>query len=217
MPRWPNQKVKDPLDLAIPSPVTVSEVIKLDPGVKRSKLRGHVLIDVATKYMPAEKWPNGSNMVSIAIPDILWKRDRVIPGLSRGWRACVPKHLKPGTGRPAKIPKPGKVICREVTSNGDPCRQYAVRGGNLCPKHGGALPNYRAMAMERLERNAPKAVKTVIEIMNEGEDGRTRLAAARDVLDRTGVNSPKEMKLEISKFEEIVSAGGVLIDLAEGE
>lgn len=194
-------------------PVTVSEVLKWDSGVKRSKRKGLVTIDISTKYMPPEKWPGTTYLHDIAPEDILWKQDR--PG--GGWRACVPKALKPGTGRPPRIPKAGKIVCNDVTSNGDPCRQYVVPGTVKCTKHGGGLPNYRKFAMERLERNAPRAVKTIVEIMNEGEDDKVRLAASKDILDRTGVNAPKEVRIEMSAFEKVVEAGGVLVDLAGDE
>jgi len=42
------------------------------------------------------------------------------------------------------------VRCRARRSNGTPCSAWAIRGGRVCHTHGGASPNARATAQERL-------------------------------------------------------------------
>lgn len=40
--------------------------------------------------------------------------------------------------------------CRARRSNGQPCRAWAIRGGFVCRKHGGAAPQVRAKAEARV-------------------------------------------------------------------
>lgn len=42
------------------------------------------------------------------------------------------------------------VKCRARRSDGWPCRRWAIRGGYVCPKHGGASPQAKRKARERL-------------------------------------------------------------------
>ncbi|MCM3886650.1 hypothetical protein [Frankia sp. R82] len=42
------------------------------------------------------------------------------------------------------------VHCRARRSDGRPCGAWAIRGGRVCRTHGGASPNARATARERL-------------------------------------------------------------------
>lgn len=40
--------------------------------------------------------------------------------------------------------------CRAHRKDGQPCRAWAIRGGYVCRKHGGAAPQVRAKAEQRL-------------------------------------------------------------------
>lgn len=42
------------------------------------------------------------------------------------------------------------VRCRAHRRDGAPCKRWAIRGGYVCPKHGGASPQARRKARERL-------------------------------------------------------------------
>jgi hypothetical protein len=42
------------------------------------------------------------------------------------------------------------VRCTATRRNGEPCRSWAIRGGNVCRKHGGGAPQVRAKANRRL-------------------------------------------------------------------
>lgn len=42
------------------------------------------------------------------------------------------------------------VKCRGHRRDGSPCGRWAIRGGYVCPKHGGASPQARRKALERL-------------------------------------------------------------------
>lgn len=40
--------------------------------------------------------------------------------------------------------------CSATTTAGNPCRRWAIAGGTVCPKHGGAAPQVRQKAAERV-------------------------------------------------------------------
>jgi hypothetical protein len=42
------------------------------------------------------------------------------------------------------------IRCRAHRGDGSPCGRWAIRGGYVCPKHGGASPQARRKARERL-------------------------------------------------------------------
>ena len=42
------------------------------------------------------------------------------------------------------------VRCRGHRSNGSPCKRWAIRGGFVCPSHGGRAPQVRRAAHARL-------------------------------------------------------------------
>lgn len=43
-----------------------------------------------------------------------------------------------------------KPRCTAHTTTGRPCRRWPIRGGTVCPSHGGAAPQVRAAATRRL-------------------------------------------------------------------
>lgn len=46
--------------------------------------------------------------------------------------------------------KPERRRCTSKNNRGGPCGRPPIRGGTVCPKHGGNLPRVRAKANERL-------------------------------------------------------------------
>jgi hypothetical protein len=42
------------------------------------------------------------------------------------------------------------VRCRGHRTNGSPCKRWAIRGGFVCPSHGGRAPQVRLAARRRL-------------------------------------------------------------------
>lgn len=62
----------------------------------------------------------------------------------------------------------------------------AIKGGTVCIMHGGAAPQTRAKALERLQAMVPKAISSIESLIEDADSDGVRLAASRDVLDRTG-------------------------------
>ncbi len=72
----------------------------------------------------------------------------------RGWGSMVADYLN--TVRWA-------VKCRAHRSDGAPCRRWAIRGGYVCPKYGGASPQARRKARERLVEVAARRLLTALQ------------------------------------------------------
>lgn len=47
--------------------------------------------------------------------------------------------------------------CHARRTNGEPCRAYAIHGGRVCRAHGGAAPQVRQAATERIHRGRAEA------------------------------------------------------------
>lgn len=113
-----------------------------------------------------------------------------------------------------------------VKSTGLPCKNRAIRGHGLmagmvedkgvlvpaasnakCNVHGGRLPpvakaSARIVDAARLQMmsSAPDAIQTIMRLMTVagGAPHNVQLAAAKEVLDRVGVNSKQEVAVEVS-------------------
>ena len=72
------------------------------------------------------------------------------------------------------------------------CRRPAIRGGTVCRFHGGGAPQVKRKAEERLAMLVDPAIDALTQIVKAKKDSRTRLGAARDILDRTGHARPVE-------------------------
>lgn len=109
---------------------------------------------------------------------------------------------------------PDRVECGAKTSDGDPCKNSPMLGGKRCRMHGGAAPQVKRKAQERLLEGVPKMLKMLKELAsNEDVPPQVRLAAIRDWLDRAGIDRKIEIDVKSSAFEEMVM--GVLADVSE--
>lgn len=75
--------------------------------------------------------------------------------------------------------------CRAHNSAGNSCAAWAVRGAVVCVKHGGAAPQVKRAARERLQALVDPAI-TRLEILIQDESPGVALQAVKDVLDRAG-------------------------------
>lgn len=112
------------------------------------------------------------------------------------------------------IKDPERIECGAKTSDGDPCKNAPMLGGKRCRMHGGAAPQVKRKAQERLLEKVPKMLRMLSELAsNEDVPPAVRLAAIRDWLDRAGVDRKIEIELSSSSFEEMVM--GVLSEVSE--
>lgn len=79
-----------------------------------------------------------------------------------------------------------KVLCTAHSSRtGKPCQRPPILGGTVCRTHGGAAPQVKAKALQRLEAYQDRAIDSLFELAETAEYPSVRYQAVRDVLDRT--------------------------------
>jgi hypothetical protein len=96
-----------------------------------------------------------------------------------------------------------RVRCKAHSSRtGAPCQAWAVRGASVCVKHGGAAPQVKRKAEERIRELVNPALAAIARLIGETEDHvgaeseAVKLAAARDILDRAGYSPTAKIHLE---------------------
>lgn len=125
------------------------------------------------------------NVVQLPTPVPLIQPEEVRPRSADELRA----RGKLGTGG-------SKPCTAKVRSTGEPCKNMAVVGTTVCVAHGArrgmTMRNVADAIIEkkdlarRIEEAADKALDTVIALSDDATDDKTRLAAAKDILDRAG-------------------------------
>lgn len=103
-----------------------------------------------------------------------------------------------------------KVFCSATSKQtGKGCRNSPIPGGTVCRFHGGAAPQVKDKARQRLEALLNKAIDQVAEaleaeqllVSKEGDvvdrvpAYRIRLRAAKEVLDRVGPSAKAELEI----------------------
>ena len=82
--------------------------------------------------------------------------------------------------------------CTATNRAGAPCRKYSMVGQTVCRAHGGASPQAKAKAERMVELAelklrglAGQAVETLEDLVTNASSEAVRLAAARDLVDRS--------------------------------
>ncbi|GAA2084613.1 hypothetical protein GCM10009821_27510 [Aeromicrobium halocynthiae] len=115
----------------------------------------------------------------------------------------------------------GLVEARKCTAkkkDGTPCKRPPIKGGTVCMSHGGAAPQVRRKANERLLNGVPKMLTELKRLAtDESMPPNVRLAAIRDWLDRAGIGetAKAELAVNLAKWEE--SLGEVFLDIPDDE
>jgi hypothetical protein len=86
-------------------------------------------------------------------------------------------------------------ICKARKTNGIPCRAPAIRGGAVCVVHGGAAPQVKAKAQERLLSLVAPALATLSKLIKTKNEA-VALGACKDVLDRSGLKPDTRLIVE---------------------
>ena len=77
----------------------------------------------------------------------------------------------------------------KANSTGKQCARSAIAGATVCRVHGGAAPQVKAKAAERLAALADPAITRLAKLIQH-ENGMVGLGAVRDALDRAGFKAP---------------------------
>lgn len=98
-----------------------------------------------------------------------------------------------------------KIRCHAHKKNGDPCPQWAMRGQRVCRVHGGASPQARRKAQDRLASLIEPAITVLArEMVNQSARSGERTRAAAEILDRGG--APKVTEVTAPMMESILIA-----------
>lgn len=84
---------------------------------------------------------------------------------------------------------------------GAQCRASAIRGGTVCVTHGGAAPQVKAKALERLQAAADPVSAELIRLALHGDSEQVRVAAAKDILDRAGLSAKQIVESEVTVYD----------------
>jgi len=98
-----------------------------------------------------------------------------------------------------------KRTCTAKKKDGTPCKRPPIKGGTVCMSHGGAAPQVRRKANERLLQGVPKMLTELKRLAtDESIPANVRLAAIRDWLDRAGIgeSDKHELLLTTPKWQE---------------
>ena len=83
---------------------------------------------------------------------------------------------------------PTVIRCNATRPNGSRCKREAEDGAVVCDQHGGAAPQVRRRAAERLIMAADRAAENLVRMMEDTEvPFGVRAKIAQDLLDRAGV------------------------------
>jgi hypothetical protein len=117
-----------------------------------------------------------------------------------------------GEARWALLP-PTIVRCNGTLQSGQRCRRESLDGSVVCDIHGGAAPQVRRRAAERLIMTADQAAQMLVRMMEDTEvPFGVRAKIAQDLLDRAGLVAAQVHKIVpttedpvIRRFEEAFS------------
>lgn len=90
-----------------------------------------------------------------------------------------------------------RVTCTATNRQGNRCGKSPEPGGMVCRMHGGAAPQVKAKALERLKALQPKAITVLESLLDRVEFPTVQMAAVRDVLDRTEGKAGESQSLTI--------------------
>jgi hypothetical protein len=88
---------------------------------------------------------------------------------------------------------------------GEPCGNWAIRGGNVCRKHGGSVKATKEAAARRILAAAdPAAALLVSQMYDKKLDASVRQRAALALLDRAGLGSKSELTVEVPQWQAVI-------------
>jgi hypothetical protein len=91
---------------------------------------------------------------------------------------------------------PTVIRCNATRPNGSRCKREAEDGAVVCDQHGGAAPQVRRRAAERLIMTADQAAQILVKMMEDTEvPFGVRAKIAQDLLDRAGLVAAQVHKI----------------------
>mgnify|MGYP000585507580 CR=1 FL=1 len=111
----------------------------------------------------------------------------------------APRGAIKGKPDPLEGRDPIENRCTATNRKGNRCGKPPIPGGTVCRMHGGAAPQVKAKALDRLMALQHPAIDTLDYLMQQRATfPSTAYAAARDVLDRTEGKAREQLDVNVS-------------------
>lgn len=78
---------------------------------------------------------------------------------------------------------------------GERCKKAAIEGGSVCRTHGGAAPQVREKAQQRILAMVNPALAELRKLIGGADSESVKLSAIKDVLDRAGVGAKQAVEI----------------------
>ena len=122
------------------------------------------------------------------------------PGLPATWRGAKDntRDNEAMTTTHDRI-DPSPRRCKAHSSRtGEPCKLPPVKGSNVCRSHGGAAPQVKAKARQRIEDAADRMARELLKMATDDHVvDSVKLSAIRDALDRAGLAAKNAVEVEV--------------------
>lgn len=140
-------------------------------------------------------------------------------GAEREGARSSAKRTKPPARGIAGVPgskNPERRCTAIVASTGERCKRAAIRGGFVCTSHGGAAPQVKKKARERLAELVDPFITELRRIVMESDaDDSVKLRGIIALLDRTGYGPGAKLEVGLSKWDDMIAtlAQGGIVEL----
>ncbi len=122
------------------------------------------------------------------------------------------RRVSHSEARWAQLP-PTVIRCNATRPNGSRCKREAEDGAVVCDQHGGAAPQVRRRAAERLIMTADQAAQMLVRMMEDTEvPFGVRAKIAQDLLDRAGLASTQAIKIVPAEDDAVMRFFSGLLD-----
>lgn len=101
------------------------------------------------------------------------------------------------------IKNAARLFCVATNRQGKRCGRSPIAGATVCRMHGGAAPQVKRKALERLMELQDRAIDRMAALMHQEQYPSTAYAASRDILDRTMGKPTESVQVEQSGAIEI--------------
>jgi len=88
--------------------------------------------------------------------------------------------------------------------SGKRCKKAAIKGGAVCRSHGGAAPQVKRKAQERLAILVDPAIDRLEKVIKGDGNVAAAVRASRDILDRTGFKATDKLEVKTEQSENAV-------------
>lgn len=101
---------------------------------------------------------------------------------------------------------PSRLCTAHSSRTGLPCKRAPIAGATVCRTHGGAAPQVRQKALERLTAYQDRAIDRLFTLVEQKDFPSTAMSAVKDVLDRTMGRAVEKVEMQVSGEVGIVAA-----------